>query len=390
MSLLPHALPTAIQNAANAARGWRDSLAKTLHSEYDARFRVLEAAFRLLEARSGTYYPTARNAPLGALYPRALTGLVITGTALRSVAIQATGANTPTSGQPGKVTLTSVLPGYRSSALGNRITVTITATSGAPLSVSADAAEGTISITHDSASRSTAAQVVAAINAHATAKFMVTAVATTAGAMGAGTFYVASASTDPVVDLAIPRIGAVLMDGSVSGCGITSWTATAITFDYNAASGDGARSDGDVAFFGGTVGDVALPQVPLRFDARFQFALGGDVPAESANAFVVPIQAKDLGGTPTALADITRQFRAYVMDANGLLYTTAAMTIGIGDGTATTTTGKATVLGLTGTDGDVSLTVTDVSGSLAGTVYLVVEPTSPMGCGQLVVPLTFA
>ena len=111
---------------------------------------------------------------------------------------------------------------------------------------------------------------------------------------------------------------------------------------------------------------------------------------EAANAIPVLVSQFDTNGAVDAAA---RNFIASLYDANGLESLVAAATITAGAGCAATSTDARPRLfcASLGT-GTFSLTVTDVTGALAGTLYLVVEMVSQDGskCQTARTALVFA
>jgi len=237
-------------------RRFKDTFATRRHRTFDDRDGALGDALKNIEARSDDTYPAITNydAALAGLAASALTGLVLTGTNLVGSAEKAEGA---TADSTGKITFTAVLPGEQT------ITVTIEDT-GAALAVTADAAAGTIDIVHGAGGSgaggvATAAEMIAAVNTHAEAKYMVDAVATTAGDMDADeTVTVTTTGSDPGT-LPVLQIGATAIDGTTAGIGITAWSDTAITFDFDASG----LTAGSAKMLRLWVDDVLILNVPL-------------------------------------------------------------------------------------------------------------------------------
>lgn len=337
---------------------WLRSFTLPLHSKFDMRFRALSDALIVGEHRSESVYPvvTTLSGALALLFPAALTGLVINGTGLLNGATKATGATTLSTG---KVTFTSVLPGERSVDAGSRITVTIE-DDGDPLAVSVNTTTRVITITHDGA---TAAEIVAAIAAHATAKYFVTAAATTAGAIDEDeTVYVQNDYRAGVLgDL---RIGAVTLNGATSGCGVTSWTDTAITFDFNAA----ALTVGSAVYMRLRANNLCIAQLPLQVSNVVTFTVS--IAAESGNARTATITVKDLAGNTVAAAvglwiTVRRAVGTYAAPS------VIATTDGGAGSLAAGYTGP--VLFTTNSSGVAEVTFTDPAGTLAETTRLCVR-----------------
>lgn len=353
------------------------------HTAYDARADVFERALVQAEKRSTGVYPYLTLMEKGgSLYPGAYTGLVLNGGSLLGEASRpAVKASGVTDGATGVLTFTSVLPGFRSAARGNRILVTITDT-GAALGVSASAAAGTVTVVHGNGGASSAAAIAAAINDHAVAKYLIDAAVTTAGTFDEDTStYVASGATDPAYDVSALTIGDITLDGSESGCGITAWTDSAVTFDIDLST----YTDGSALRTRLWTRNVCLdgPDLIVRSVGKL---VSHAVAAESGNAIAVTLRTKDLYDNQVSQ---TVAFQAEVRSAAGVALATAAMTITVSDGTGTVN-GSAWVCGNTGSDGDVVLTVLDVSGSLAATVYLVIRVTTPGIASPDPIALTFA
>ena len=241
-------------------RRWKESLAARKNRIFDDRDGVLQDALKNIEARSDDTYAAvlSYDAALTSLEDGVLTDLVITGTNFVGSAEKAEGAQTDSAGI---VTFTAVLPGEQT------ITITI-ADTGAALAVTADAAAGTISIVHGAGGAgaggaATATQLAAAVNAHAEAKYMVEAAVTTAGDVDADeTVVVETTGADPG-SLPILHIGAVSIDGSAAGIGVTAWTDTSITFDFDASDLD----VGSTQMLRLWVDDVLVLCVPLTVTA---------------------------------------------------------------------------------------------------------------------------
>ncbi len=224
-----------LSSVTSYARRYKDSFAARRHRVLDERDAVLGEALKNLESRSDDVYPavTSYDAALTGLAAEALTDLVITGTNFIGDAEKASGSMVDSTG---KVTFTAVVPGEQT------ISVSIEDT-GAALAVTADAAAGTISIVHGAGGAgaggaATAAEVIAAVNAHAEAKYMVDATVATAGDIDADEDVSVTASGSDPGTLPVLQIGDVAVDGATAGFGITAWTDTAITFDFDASGLD--------------------------------------------------------------------------------------------------------------------------------------------------------
>lgn len=94
--------------------------------------------------------------------------------------------------------------------------------------------------------------------------------------------------------------------------------------------------------------------------------------AEAANTIAVTLATVTPLGVAIARA---QRYRAQVLDANGLQTVVANWRIGIGGGgVAVSGNNQPQVLLDTGANGQATLSVLDVGGAFAGTVYLLVEP----------------
>lgn len=245
-----------LQTVSSFTRRWKESIAHRAHRVFDDRDSVLQEALRNMEARSDDAYPavTSYDAALAGFEAEAMVDLVITGTNFVGDAEKASGSTADSTGQ---VDFTAILPGKQT------ITITIEDT-GAALAVTADAAAGTIDIVHGAGGggaggSATAAQLAAAVNAHAEAKYMVDATVGTAGDIDADeTVSVTTSSSDPGT-LPVLQIGETTVDGSAAGFGITAWTDTAITFDFDAS----ALDVGSAQMLRLWVDDVLVLSVPL-------------------------------------------------------------------------------------------------------------------------------
>lgn len=114
--------------------------------------------------------------------------------------------------------------------------------------------------------------------------------------------------------------------------------------------------------------------------------------AEAANAIEVTINVVDLGGNAVSRA---QRLHCHLYDAAMLDAVAASFTMAeTGAGAAVSTSAKPGLLVDTDASGDAKVTVTDVSGSFAGTVYLKVDPLPLTGANKPGVPaliaLTFA
>ncbi len=115
--------------------------------------------------------------------------------------------------------------------------------------------------------------------------------------------------------------------------------------------------------------------------------------AEAGNAIAVTINVTDLNGNAVARA---QRLHCHLRDAAMLDAVAASFTMAeTGAGSAVSTTTKPSLLIDTDASGDATVTVTDVSGSFAGTVYLEVQPLpatgSPSKSGlPAMIALTFA
>ena len=114
--------------------------------------------------------------------------------------------------------------------------------------------------------------------------------------------------------------------------------------------------------------------------------------AEADNAIEVTINLVNLAGEAVSRA---QRLHCHLYDAAMLDAVAASFTMAeTGAGTGISTTAKPGLLVDTDASGDAKVTVTDVSGSFAGTVYLKVDPLPLTGTNKPGVPaliaLTFA
>lgn len=114
--------------------------------------------------------------------------------------------------------------------------------------------------------------------------------------------------------------------------------------------------------------------------------------AEAANAIEVTINVVNLGGEAVSRA---QRLHCHLYDAAMLDAVAASWTMAeTGAGAAVSTSAKPGLLIDTDASGDAKVTVTDVSGSFTGTVYLKVDPLPATGTNKPGVPamiaLTFA
>jgi len=268
----------------------KEQLTLRRHRVLDERDNAIFDALKIIEARSDSYYPAVQSLSreIGWLALIQHQDLVITGTNLIDSATKSTGTQADSTGQ---VTFTAVVPGEQT------ITVTIEDTNAA-LAITADAAAGTIEIVHGSdgggaGGASTAAEIVAAINADAVAKFMVQATVGTAGDIDADETVTVDGGTG---SLPVLQIDTVAVDGSVSKTGITIYTDTAITFDFDAT----ALASGKVYMLRLWVDDVLAYETALVADSEPWGAIGGsffcksyDFELDAAGTLPAPL-AKDL------------------------------------------------------------------------------------------------
>ncbi len=99
--------------------------------------------------------------------------------------------------------------------------------------------------------------------------------------------------------------------------------------------------------------------------------------AESGNAIAVTIGLKDGMGVTLARA---QRLKCQILDAAGLIGLVAEWTLAeTGAGSEISTTARPTLIIETDASGAAVVTVTDVSGTFAGTVYLEVTPVSLAG-----------
>lgn len=228
-----------------------------INRRLDDRDNILFEALAILEGRSSAVYPTVQEFPATLTGPSdgagAVTGIALAGVNLLGDATKSAGNS---SGSTGQLDLEAVLPGAQD------ITVTFTDT-GAALAVSAaDVSAGTIDIVHGdgggagTAGVYTVAEVLAVINAHATAKFMVEASEGTAGDMETDETILVTGGTGVVP---VFSIGSAPMDGSVAGNGITAMDDTSITLDLDVSGGGHGLTIGDTYLVSLSIDGVDVP-----------------------------------------------------------------------------------------------------------------------------------
>lgn len=246
-----------LENATNYEDRWFPNRSDRRQDDKNA---LLAEAIKNLEERPDAIFPKATHIPAATSGPSLagapVTDLVLNGTNLEGDATKSTGSS---ENSTGVLDLEAVLPGEQT------ITCTITDT-GAALAVSAaDAAAGTIAlVTGDAGGAGTAgaytvAEVLAVINAHAEAKYMVNASEGTAGDMEADENISVAGGTGDLTSL---TIGGHAIDGTNPGNGITLTTPTAITFDLDISDIDGAATAlvvGDAYAFDLRVDGVQVP-----------------------------------------------------------------------------------------------------------------------------------
>lgn len=112
-----------------------------------------------------------------------------------------------------------------------------------------------------------------------------------------------------------------------------------------------------------------------------------ELAAESGNVISVLIQMKDPDGNNVARAT---DLKCSLYRADGTVALVAAFTMAeTGDGTLVSTTAKPTLIVTTSADGDCVISITDVSGSFTGNVFLEVTPLNTFGSPGLAT-VTFA
>lgn len=112
----------------------------------------------------------------------------------------------------------------------------------------------------------------------------------------------------------------------------------------------------------------------------------GTLGAETANARAVPVTVTDFAGNAVEAAV---RLHARVYDANMDPVASAVATITATTGTAVTTDAQAGLLVDTVADGTVTLTVTDATAALVGSLWLGVSPVDRVGPETFVeVPFT--
>jgi len=216
------------------------------HRILDEKFAILSEGIRKLEQRNPNEgYPfviqvgVAATVSIGA---GAVTGATVAGLNLHGFNL---GLGSLTIGTVnGALTLETAVPGA-----AGVVTFDITDT-GAALAVTADRDAGTVSVVHNG---DTATDIAAAINGDAAAKYMLNV---TAGGTGAdtppdtvateivGATSVATFPQGSEVNLMIGGQNLVGRGGAaVAGWGVTEWTTSSITFDFNPTDADGGGTD---------------------------------------------------------------------------------------------------------------------------------------------------
>lgn len=231
---------------------WSDKIGKRYNRIFDDRDQALADALRLAEQRSDDYYPAvvSYDDALTGLAISVLTGLVLTGTNFIGATEKATGISDEGSATK-ELTWTRVVPGDED------VTVTIASSGVANNTVSAAWNSTTKVLTVTCGTLATAGDVETAIPLDAAAKFI-----TTVSATGDGSGVPTAGSTTLTGGegaLPVLQVGAIAIDGSSAGNGVTSWTDTDITFNVDAS----ALSAGDTQMLRLWVDDVLVLNAPL-------------------------------------------------------------------------------------------------------------------------------
>jgi hypothetical protein len=197
-----------------------------INRRMDDRYFLLVDSLHTLEQYPASAYALITELPATLISAdisnAAVTGIAVKGVNFLGDATQAVGATTR---GVGKVTFTAVRPGEQT------IVVSIVPATGS-LTITADIAAGTVTVTLATGG-STAAAIIAAVNAHAEAKFMVNAAATTPGAITLAETVTLNNGTGELMTLSI---GEYAIDGNTADNGITDVTDTQITLDLNPAA----------------------------------------------------------------------------------------------------------------------------------------------------------
>jgi len=350
-----------------------------INRRLDDRDNLLKEGLKNIEERSASNYPEIQSLSadlvnLGTSSP--LTDLVLTGVNFEGDTEKASGE---TSSSAGAISFEAVLPGVQT------ITVTIV-DDGTVLAVDADPSAGTVEVTHGDGGASTAAAIVAAINADAEAKYMVNATVDTAGAMDADEDVTLSGGTGDLMTLSL---GDVAVDGTASGTGITDVSDTEVTFDFDATGltdGEGQvlalRVDGYLCapvtlvanassissseIADGAVTSDKLATIPALVDLT-PAAEAADVIAVTVN--LVDLEGDDLDRAQRLLCEV---FKDDMTQASSAEFTLAET----GSGSEVSTTAKPRLLIDTDASGDATVSITDVAGASGATVFLQVTPVS--------------
>jgi hypothetical protein len=248
----------ALSNVTGYARRWADRMAKRTNRIYDDRDNSLADAIKLLEEKSTSYYPAIYHIDeaLNALSVggSALTGITVSGTNLVGDMEKAAGSTADNAGQ---LTFTAIFPGEQT------ITVTIV-DDGGSADVTADAAAGTIGIDigdgggAGTAGDYTTAEIKAAIEAHAEAKFMVAVTIDTAGDIDTGEVVTVETSTIDPGTIPTVTLGDQTLSGADAGFGFTAWTDTALTMDIDPTG----LTAGEMHMLKFWIDDVLVAEIP--------------------------------------------------------------------------------------------------------------------------------
>lgn len=199
-----------------------DELATRKHRILDERDVAMLEAMLGIEEHSDSVYPavTKFSSELNNLVPDLwYTGMSINGTNFVADTQKATGTSTRSAGA---ITFTAVVPGEQT------IVVSLV-NDGSAISVTANAGAGTIVIQHNG---DTAADIANAVNINAVGHFMVDATVATAGVITVNEDVTVETTVASPGVIPVLQIGDVPVEGANTRTGISSWTDTAITFDF--------------------------------------------------------------------------------------------------------------------------------------------------------------
>lgn len=257
-------------NVTRFTKRWSEKIATRKDRTMDDRDKTLAEGLRLVEQRSNANFPYVTSLSFVMLSAGQMYSLAINGANLIGDAEKADGS---TSDSTGQLDFEAVVPGDQT------ITIDLEDDGGA-ITVTADRSAGTIDITHNG---DTAADILAAVNADAIARYMVQATQGAAGAIDADEVVTVKCTSADPGTLPILHVGGVNVTGSTALSGVHSWTDSQILFDINASafSLDALHAmrlwADDVLCF-----EQSLEVDSWEMDQIFPLASGGTLPAPNA------------------------------------------------------------------------------------------------------------